>query len=904
MNSSPYEKKEYLALAIKEEHVTVSPENKVKVHVAVMNQSLVEDYFDITVKGIPADWTTIDNPVVRVPAGGIKEVILTIEPPIIPMSRVGQYPLDIRAVSQSDPTTSAIARTFLTVAAYESRGTIGILLGSIHFSVAPGSTITIPILLQNRGLDDDSYQLSIDGLPPTWISTNSTVTRLDPSASQEIQVSIFVPRAPASRAGRKPFRIRFTSMTHPELVTEVECIMTISAFSEYSASLQPETIQAEQFGNVIIQNEGNIDTGYAVEFRSPTGAVAFEKGVPVAVTNIQPGEQQVEVQYVEIPPRETILVPAGERGVYPFRTRLRSQPFIGGEKTYPFSVAVFPTEDNKPVEIPGGMIQAGIIPVWLATATMVGLLLLCSLLAIPLLGVQNEIALTQTAQYIQTQTLLPGGTDSDADGLANDQETQLGTDPFVSDTDQDGLLDGEEVNAAKTNPIVADTDQDGIIDGEEIKRYTTNALNPDSDADLLNDGAEISAQTNPLIADTDQDGLQDGAEVSMGTDPLKPDTDNDQLMDGLENQTCPRPLVPDSDNDGFIDGRDPEPCNASNPALTATAQAGNPTPIFVPTNFPTNTPIIVPPTNIPTNVPPTNIPTAIPTFSVPTAVPTNPPARTPTPTLPANLQGITVFESNRDGNSEIYGLNISNSSLLRLTNNAAIDIQPAIAPDNVRVAYVSNQNGNNEIYVTGLDRRAPINLTNNSADDQYPTWSPDGNWIAFTTNRDGNQEIYIMRSDGSETRRLTTNPGNDFAPIWYSVPQLLGTQEWIAFTSTRDGNLEIYKIKPDGTGLTNLTKNPANDHSPTGFYGGAMLAFVTDRDGNPEIYTMTDNGGAQTNVSDNFAQDLDPSLDRNGNWIIFSSDRDGNTEIYVVGIGGGTSYNVTRNTSEDKNPDW
>jgi len=895
MNSSPNDRKEYLVLAIKEEQITVSPENKVKVHVAVINQSLAEDYFDISVKGIPADWTSINTPVVRVPAGGVKEVILTVEPPTIPMSRVGQYPLDVRAVSQTDPTLVATARSVLTVAAYESRGTIGILLGSVHFSVSPGSSITIPILLQNRGLEEDSYQLGIEGLPPTWISTNSTVTRLEPSMTQEIHVTILAPRVSASRAGRKPFRVQFTSMTHPELVTEVECILTISAFSEYSAGLQPDTIRSGEFGNVVIQNEGNIDTAYTLEFRSPTGVVAFEKGVPVGVVNTQPGEQQVEVQYVEIPARETIQVQAGERGVYPFRTRLRSQPFIGNEKTYPFSVAVFPAEDNQPVELPGGLVEAGLIPVWLASATLIGILLLCALLAIPLVGVQNEMAITQTAAFIQTQTLMPGGGDSDSDGISNSQETQIGTDPFSSDTDKDGLLDGEEVNTTKTSPTVADTDQDGIMDGDEIKRYTTNPLNPDTDGDLLNDGAEIAATTNPLVADTDQDGLQDGAEASLGTDPLKPDTDNDQLMDGLENQTCPRPLVPDSDNDGFIDGRDLDPCNAANPALTATALSGNPTPIIVPSNIPTN---------VLTSVPTAN-PTAIPTFAPPnTPIPTSPPFATPTPTLPANLQGITVFESNRDGNSEIYALNISNQSMLRLSNNAAADIQPSIAPDNVRVTYVSNQNGNNEIYVTGLDRRAPINLTNSPADDQYPTWSPDGNWIAFTSNRDGNQDIYIMKSDGSETRRLTTSPGNDFAPVWYSVPQLLGTQEWIAFTSTRDGNLEIYKLKPDGSGLANLTKNPANDYSPTGFYGGALLAFVTDRDGNPEIYTMTDNGGAPTNVSDSFSQDLDPSLDRSGNWIIFSSDRDGNTEIYVVGIGGGNSYNVTRNSSEDKNPDW
>src|SRR5207253_1644488 len=37
-------------------------------------------------------------------------------------------------------------------------------------------------------------------------------------------------------------------------------------------------------------------------------------------------------------------------------------------------------------------------------------------------------------------------TDNDRDGLTNDEEAALGTDPSNSDTDGDGLLDGWEVN--------------------------------------------------------------------------------------------------------------------------------------------------------------------------------------------------------------------------------------------------------------------------------------------------------------------------------------------------------------------------------------------------------------------------------------------------------------------------
>jgi hypothetical protein len=58
--------------------------------------------------------------------------------------------------------------------------------------------------------------------------------------------------------------------------------------------------------------------------------------------------------------------------------------------------------------------------------------------------------------------------DPDNDGLTTDQEIALGTDPLVSDTDGDGLSDGDEVNVYHTNPQAADSDGDGIRDGDEI----------------------------------------------------------------------------------------------------------------------------------------------------------------------------------------------------------------------------------------------------------------------------------------------------------------------------------------------------------------------------------------------------------------------------------------------------
>ena len=62
--------------------------------------------------------------------------------------------------------------------------------------------------------------------------------------------------------------------------------------------------------------------------------------------------------------------------------------------------------------------------------------------------------------------------DSDEDGLTDEEEAELGTDPNDADSDDDGLADGNEVTLG-TDPTSSDTDGDGFADAEEIEEGTS-----------------------------------------------------------------------------------------------------------------------------------------------------------------------------------------------------------------------------------------------------------------------------------------------------------------------------------------------------------------------------------------------------------------------------------------------
>ncbi len=150
--------------------------------------------------------------------------------------------------------------------------------------------------------------------------------------------------------------------------------------------------------------------------------------------------------------------------------------------------------------------------------------------------------------------------DHDRDGLTNEEEEALKTNPYHPDTDGDGLSDFEEVRRYHTNPLIADSDGDGLTDGQEVFTYFTDPTRWDTDGDGLSDGEEVRYYgTNPLRADTDGDGLSDWEEIRLGTNPMLADTDGDGVRDG--DDLCPR-LAGSLSNHGCPDGY-PHPALAS-----------------------------------------------------------------------------------------------------------------------------------------------------------------------------------------------------------------------------------------------------------------------------------------------------------------------------------------------------
>lgn len=714
---------------------------------------------------------------------------------------------------------------------------IAVILESSQFSVAPGSSTDILVRLFNRASQEGDFRIAVEGLPAAWISLSTPHLHLKAGEQRDFVLTIRPPRNPRSKAGRYPFKVAVSNQALPTQKAGMDCLLTVTAYSEFTCEVQPARIEAGKPGRVIVTNTGNIQESYQLIWQSENDALVFEP------------EESLELR-----------IPPGEQRVAAFTARPRQRLLLGGEVLYGFTTLV--QSSGKETLKVGGQVRArGLFPIWVLPAVLVvcvGVVFLASLLLFQgqseaarntqtaLAAINQIVAGTQTAVANQTQVASLGEQDRDGDGLIDRQEAQLGTNPENPDSDGDGLSDGEEVLRRGTHPLNPDTDLDGLSDGEEVLRLGT----------------------DPLLADTDNDRLNDGAEVRQGTNPRDPDSDKDGLGDGDETPPCPDPADPDSDEDGLVDGRDLDPCEAGNPSLTATAMAGVPT--ATPMASPTVTPTV-------TSTAPPPAPSVQGTIAFETNRAGNPgvfaltsPALNVTQlSLSSGVDtqpvyspdgSLIAFVSNRDGNNEIYLMNANGSNQRNLTNHSANDLYPAWSEDGAHILFTSDRDGNQEIYIVRLDGSELQNLSNNPADDYQPFWVADaglfptpGDRIMFTSTRDGNQEIYLMKMDGSEQANLTKHSGEDF------YPRATRSGALITFATTRDGNQEIYVMNADGTDQRNITNSPSQDTQPYWSPDAEWIVFASDRDGNFDIFIMRRDGRDVFNLTRNPARDLYPA---------------------------------------------
>jgi Tol biopolymer transport system component len=89
----------------------------------------------------------------------------------------------------------------------------------------------------------------------------------------------------------------------------------------------------------------------------------------------------------------------------------------------------------------------------------------------------------------------------------------------------------------------------------------------------------------------------------------------------------------------------------------------------------------------------------------------------------------------------------------RLSSDAS-DTAPGWSPDGSKVAFTSARDGNWELYWVDVASRKENRLTEHASTDVAPVWSSDGKHLAYLSNRDGSWAVYLLEIESGEMYKV------------------------------------------------------------------------------------------------------------------------------------------------------
>jgi Tol biopolymer transport system component len=140
---------------------------------------------------------------------------------------------------------------------------------------------------------------------------------------------------------------------------------------------------------------------------------------------------------------------------------------------------------------------------------------------------------------------------------------------------------------------------------------------------------------------------------------------------------------------------------------------------------------------------------------------------------------------------------------VRITDAAGDDRSSSWSPDGARLVFDSTRDGNTELYVIDANGSNSVRLTDEAGEDWAASWSPDGQTIAFTSDRSSLAQIWTVAADGSGSTQLTDDPVGALWPSW--SPD--GSR--ITYTGWETGRQQVWSMAADGSDRQNLSRSEA-----------------------------------------------------------------------------------------------
>jgi TolB protein len=180
-----------------------------------------------------------------------------------------------------------------------------------------------------------------------------------------------------------------------------------------------------------------------------------------------------------------------------------------------------------------------------------------------------------------------------------------------------------------------------------------------------------------------------------------------------------------------------------------------------------------------------------------------------------------AYVSFEDQSSAVFVQRIRTGERRRVSARAGHNGAPAFSPDGTRLALaLGGSSGNYDIYILDLSSQSLTRITDNPAIDTEPAWSPDGQMLYFNSDRGGAPQIYAVAARaGAEARRIS------FGVPYAARPRVSPDGKQLALM-IQEGNVSRVGVLDLSSGQINPLSRGALDESPSFAPNGATLIYA------------------------------------------------------------------------------
>ncbi|MDW3192380.1 MAG: DPP IV N-terminal domain-containing protein [Cytophagales bacterium] len=203
-----------------------------------------------------------------------------------------------------------------------------------------------------------------------------------------------------------------------------------------------------------------------------------------------------------------------------------------------------------------------------------------------------------------------------------------------------------------------------------------------------------------------------------------------------------------------------------------------------------------------------------------------------------------IFTSVRDGNHQIYRMDLATRETERLIVSDDEDTDGHFSSDGKKVVFSSNRSGNSDLFIYDLEDKTISALTQTSTFEYTPRWSPDGKKILYKMASDefGASDLYVMDIKTRQKEQVTIGQRGEFHQNWSPGG------DKICYVQVTEGVFELWVLDIKTREKQVLVKKEGYQlFYPNWSPDGQFIAFTRDlsegqQEGYPALYMVNMEG--------------------------------------------------------------